>query len=378
MPRLIDIAREAGVSEATVSRVLNGKSGVNDVTRRSVLEVARRLGREVGPDAMDSGPVIGVLVPDLDNQVFTSWVERIEAELFERGASTLVGTRARTVEREREILQRFLHSGAEGVIVVSGHHAQERGPIEHYREIVAAGVPLVLINGVREDVDAAFLSTDDEHAMRLTLTHLQELGHRRIGLAVGDEHTWPVRQKLTVFEEVGAEIPGRDWPTAFTDFSYAGGYEAARDLVARGVTAIVCGSDVMAAGALEAIHSLGLSVPSDVSVVGYDDVFWASLTNPPLTTVRQAVASLSRAAVRAVLAGGESSRRPARTEVVVRPQLVVRGTTAAAPRPTPAETLEAAEANGEIDAPLGLGDDPAALSAPMSGEGAPDAQSAAR
>ena len=99
----------------------------------------------------------------------------------------------------------------------------------------------------------------------------------------------------------------------------------------RGVTAIVCGSDVMAAGALEGVRSLGLTVPEDVSVVGYDDVFWAALTNPPLTTVRQAVTSIARAAVRAALAGGEQSRRPARTEVVVRPQLVSRGSTAAAP-----------------------------------------------
>ena len=72
-------------------------------------------------------------------------------------------------------------------------------------------------------------------------------------------------------------------------------------------------------------------MPGDVSVVGYDDVFWASLTNPPLTTVRQAVPQMARAAVRTALSGGAQSRRPARTEVVVRPQLVVRGSTAAAP-----------------------------------------------
>ena len=331
MARLIDIAREAGVSEATVSRVLNGRSGVNDATRRSVIEIARRQGRRVDPGAVSTGPLVGVLVPDLDNQVFTAWAERVEAELFERGASTLVALRARTVEREREILQRFLHCGVEAVIVVSGHHAQERAPLEHYREVTAAGVPLVLINGVREDLEAAFLSTDDEHAVRAVLSHLQELGHQRVGLAVGDEHTWPVREKLRTFEAVTAGWTDEPQPVAFTDFSYAGGYEAARDLVARGATAIVCGSDVMAAGALEGIRSQGLSVPRDVSVVGYDDVFWAALTNPPLTTVRQAVGSIARAAVRAALGGGEESRRPARTEVVVRPQLIVRGTTAAAP-----------------------------------------------
>lgn len=331
MTRLIDIARAAGVSEATVSRVLNGRAGVNESTRRSVLETARRLGRGAAPGAAPGGPLVGVLVPDLDNQVFTAWAERVEAELFERGAATLVALRARTVDREREILQRFLHCGAEAVIVVSGHHAQEQGPVEHYREVTAAGVPLVLVNGVREDLEAAFLSTDDEDAVRSALTHLHELGHDRVGLAVGDEHTWPVREKLRAFEEVTAAWGGEPRPVAFTDFSYAGGYEAARDLVARGATAIVCGSDVMAAGALEGVRSLGLAVPRDVSVVGYDDVFWAALTNPPLTTVRQAVGSIARAAVRTALGGGEDSRRPARTEVVFRPQLVVRGSTAAAP-----------------------------------------------
>lgn len=331
MTRLIDIARTAGVSEATVSRVLNGRSGVNEATRRSVLEVAQKMGRAVGPMATGGGPLVGVLVPDLENQVFTAWVERIEAELFELGASTLVALRARTVEREREILQRFQHLGVEAIIVISGHHAQQRAPLDHYREVTAAGIPLVLINGVREDLDAAYLSTDDEHAVRVVLTHLQELGHQRVGLAVGDEHTWPVREKVRVFEAFTAQWQEGPQPIAFTDFSYAGGYEAARDLVGRGATAIICGSDVMAAGALEGVRSQGLSVPREISVVGYDDVFWASLTNPPLTTVRQAVGSIARAAVRAALGGGEDSRRPARTEVVVRPQLIMRGSTGAAP-----------------------------------------------
>lgn len=329
--RLIDIARTAGVSEATVSRVLNGRAGVNETTRRTVIDVARQLGRDVGPDVTQSGPLVGVLVPDLDNQVFASWVDRIEAELFQRGASALVSVRARTVEREREAFQRFRHAGAVGIIVVSGHHAQESDPVDHYLEVTASGTPLVLINGVRDDVDASFLSTDDDHSVRSVLTHLHDLGHEKVGLAVGDEHTWPVRKKLRAFEEAPIQHPGQDHPVAFTDFSYAGGYEASRDLVGRGATAVVCGSDVMAAGALEGVRSLGLSVPGDVSVVGYDDVFWASLTSPPLTTVRQAVPQMARAAVRTALSGGERSRRPARTEVVVRPQLVVRGSTAAAP-----------------------------------------------
>lgn len=353
--RLIDIAQVAGVSEATVSRVLNGRSGVNDATRRIVIEAARRLGRDVTPEREETGPLVGVLVPDLDNQVFGAWVERIEAELFQRGASALIALRARTVERERDILRRFQRARADGIIVLSGHHAQSEGPIAHYREVTDFGIPLVLINGVREDLTASYLSTDDDHAVRIVVAHLEELGHTRIGLAVGDESTWPVRTKVAAFEDTARRSsageadagateqdpagtdPARveeleDRLVSYTDFSYAGGYEAARDLVDRGATAIMCGSDVMAAGALEGVRSLGLEVPADVSVVGYDDVSWAALTSPPLTTVRQAVPQMARAAVVAALSGGSQSRRPARTEVVVRPQLVVRGSTAAAPR----------------------------------------------
>src|SRR5699024_11221561 len=137
----------------------------------------RRQGRRVHRGTWSAGRLVGALVRELDNQGGAAWAERIEAELFERGAATLGGMRARTVEREREILQRFLHCGADAVIVISGHHAQERGPLDHYREITSAGVPLVLVNGVREWLEASFRSTDPEHAMRPVLTHLHALVH---------------------------------------------------------------------------------------------------------------------------------------------------------------------------------------------------------
>jgi DNA-binding LacI/PurR family transcriptional regulator len=323
--RLIDIAEEAGVSEATVSRVLNGRGGVNEETRRSVLEIARRRGRlSARQPAVSQERTVGVMVPDLDNQVFSVWLERIEAHLHASGAALLVGMRARTPERERESLDRFLLAGVSGVIMVSGFHARAEVPLEAYRDVTRAGIPLVLVNGVREDLDAAFVSSDDAHAVDVSLQHLRALGHQVVGLAVGDEHTWPVRRKVAAFEASG---PAAERPIAFTDFTHGGGYEAALELVRLGATAIVCGSDVMAAGALEGLASVGLSVPEDVSVVGYDDVPWAALTTPPLTTVRQGVDAMARAAVRVALRGGEESRRPVRTELEVKPQLIVRAST---------------------------------------------------
>src|SRR5699024_4812947 len=181
---------------------------VNEETRQTVLAAARRLGREIVPDGGGTGslpPMIGVLVPDVGDHMHAQWVERLEAELFERGVSALVGVRARTAERELEYLRRLSRAGARGVIVVSGHHSRLEEPVDHYREFTHAGVPLVLINGQRPDLDATFISSDDALAVNLALSHLRALGHRRIGLAVGDESTWQVTRKVEAFRRRQAE-----------------------------------------------------------------------------------------------------------------------------------------------------------------------------
>lgn len=334
--RLVDIARSAGVSEATVSRVLNERGRVNEETRQSVLSAARRLGRDFLPDgggAQSLPPMVGVLVPDAEVQIHAQWVARLDAELFEHGVAALVGVRSRTADREREYLLRFSRAGARGVVVVEGYHSRLEGPTDHYEVLAQVGVPLVVINGVRTDLDATFISSDDERAIDLALTHLRALGHRRIGLAVGDEPTWTVGRKVDAFNTRRTAIGAKSSDIAYTTTSFAGGYEAARDLLERGVTAIVCGSDEMASGAIDGAHSMGASVPDDVSIVGHDDVAWTELTTPPLTTIRQNVPLMAQSAVRALLSAGEGSRRPPRTELLVRPQLVVRGTTTAAPQP---------------------------------------------
>ncbi len=333
--RLADIARAAGVSEATVSRVLNERGRVNEDTRQAVLSVARRLGRDFLPDgggAQSLPPMVGVLVPDAEDQIHSQWIDQLESELFDRGVAALVGVRTRTVAREREYLLRFSRAGARGVIVVSGFHALPSSSVAHYDVLAQVGVPLVVVNGPHDDLDATFVSTDVERAIDLSLAHLRALGHRYIGLAIGDEPTWPVNRKVEAFRARQVALGVKTPEIAYTTSSSAGGFEAAVELIGRRVTAIICGSDAMAAGAIDGAHSLGASVPGDVSVIGHDDVNWADLTAPPLTTVRQNVPHMAQSAVRALLSAGEGSRRPRRTELLVRPQLIVRGTTTAAPR----------------------------------------------
>ncbi|MCT1867418.1 LacI family transcriptional regulator [Dermabacter sp. p3-SID358] len=321
--RLIDIARKTHVSEATVSRVLAGKPGVNAATRDKVLAAARSLGRT--DDVLDdAAPLIGLVVPNIENPIFSLFLERLEAEARAANLETLVSINTRSEEQEAASMQRLARAGARGIVIVSGQHAHDETSIEHYLACVDNGVKLCLVNGVRPGLDASFISTDDSKAVVLALEHLRHLGHERVGLAVGDEHTWPVRGKVSAFEQHWSHEYGC---VAYTDFSLAGGYQAALELYDQGCTAMVCGSDQMALGAISAIRDLGLRVPRDMSVVGYDGIPLGANHTPALTTVRQPVPMIARAAVRSVSSAAGESRQAPRAVFVVPPELVVRQTT---------------------------------------------------
>jgi DNA-binding LacI/PurR family transcriptional regulator len=183
-------------------------------------------------------------------------------------------------------------------------------------------------------VAAPFVSVDDRVATRLAVSHLVELGHRRIGLAVGPRRYVPVIRKIAGFTAAIRELLGEGAAAAeggalveHSIFSVEGGQAAGNALLDRGCTGIVCGSDLMALGVIRAARERGLAVPRDVSVVGFDDSPLIAFTDPPLTTVRQPVTAMSAAAVRALLEEIAGNAAPS-TEFVFQPDLVVRGSTA--------------------------------------------------
>ncbi len=227
----------------------------------------------------------------------------------------------------------LLDHHVDGIVFVSGLHADTTASRERYHRLRARGLPLVLVNGYAEGVDASFVSTDDAAAMGLAVRHLVSLGHRRIGLAIGPDRFVPARRKVDAFtralhDQLPDEADAAHVVT--TLFPVEGGQAATTELVATGHTAIVCGSDLMALGAIRAIRSLGLSVPGDVSVVGFDDSPLIGFTDPALTTVRQPVRAMAEAAVETLI--GEIAGNPGpRTELLFHPELVMRGSTSSAP-----------------------------------------------
>lgn len=332
--RLSDIAHHAGVSEATVSRVLNDKPGVAAATRATVLTAVDVLGYDRPSRLRRKGAsLVGLIVPELTNPVFPAFAQIIETSLARRGLTPVLCTQTTDGIHEDEYVDMLLDRGVAGLICISGQHADTHTSVQRYRRLRDQGLPLVLVNGYREGVDAAFISGDDVAAMDLAVTHLAELGHTTIGLAVGQERYVPVQRKMAGFAAAMATRVGREDVGDLmvnTLFTLEGGASAAQILLERGATAIVCGSDPMALGAIRQVRALGMSVPGDVSVIGYDDSALMGYTDPPLTTVRQRVQAMSQAAAQSLveIIGGEA---PPATELLFAPELVVRRSTGSAP-----------------------------------------------
>jgi DNA-binding LacI/PurR family transcriptional regulator len=332
--RLADIATQAGVSEATVSRVLNAKPGVSDATRQAVLTALDVLGYE-RPSRLrrKSAGLVGLIVPELENPIFPAFAQVIETSLAQHGYTPVLCTQTPGGVHEDDYTQMLLERGVSGMIFVSGLHADTTADHGRYAALRERGLPVVLVNGYTDGVDAPFVSNDDVASMDLAVTHLAALGHREIGLALGPSRFVPVIRKVTGFRAAMSSQLGVDDVDRLVEyslFSVEGGAAAASRLLDAGATAVICGSDLMALGAVRAVRERGLDVPRDVSVVGYDDSMLVAFTDPPLTTIRQAVQAMGAAAVRALL--DEVSGVPApRAEYVFRPELVVRASTGPAP-----------------------------------------------
>jgi DNA-binding LacI/PurR family transcriptional regulator len=331
---LADVAKQAGVSEATVSRVLNGKPGISDATRAAVLTALDVIGYERPTHLrVRRARMVGLVVPELQNPIFPALAEVVGGALAQRGFNAVLCTRTGSMS-EAEYVDMLLERQVSGMVFAGGQYAEADAPHEHYARLLKLRLPVVLVNAAAEHLDFPRVSTDDAVAMEQAYGHLVSLGHERIGLIIGPPDHVPSRRKLAAFEHF-AQAAGNPGGTAAelverTMFSLEGGHAAATRLIKHGATGIVCASDPLALGAIRAARRAGLSVPADVSVVGFDDSAFMNCTDPPLTTVRQPIEAIGRAAV-AMLTGQIEGADVQAEELFFEPELVARGSTAAAP-----------------------------------------------
>jgi DNA-binding LacI/PurR family transcriptional regulator len=330
--RLAEVAKKVGVSEATVSRVLNGKPGVSQTTRDAVLTALDVLGYERPTQLRgERARLVGLVLPELQNPIFPALAEVVGGGLAQQGFTPVLCVRgAGGGLSEASYVRMLLDQHVSGMVFAGGNFAEADSPHDHYDLLLERGVPAVLVNAAAEHLRYPRVCVDDAAAVEQALGHLLSLGHRRVGLIIGPDDHMPSRRKLAAFTALAARA-GIDTAGAVehTMFSVEAGHASAGRLVRAGITGIVCGNDPLALGAIRAVRRLGMSVPGDVSVVGYDDSALMTCTDPPLTTVRQPIDAMGRAAVSTLVQQVEGGT-VASAELLFEPELVVRGSTARA------------------------------------------------
>jgi LacI family transcriptional regulator len=337
-PTIADVARHAGVSTATVSRVLNGADPVRAGLRAQVEAAVVALGYvpHAGARTMKlrrSG-TLGAIFPTIDNAIFAKAIDALQRRLAEAGYQLLIATSDYDPRTEERAALTMLARGVDGLLLCGC--GQDASLIERLRQ---RGVPSVHVMSWPVPPDRIGVGFDNARAMGQVVKYLLDLGHRRIAMLAGvtrdnDRATERVRGVREALAAAGLELPAAR--LAERRYGIAPAREGLRQLLSTkpAPTAVICGNDVLAFGALLEAQRLGLAVPGDLSIVGFDDLELAAQVQPALTTVRVPAEDMWRCAAERLLAALQGDELPRATEIEL--ALVVRGSTGPAPKVTAA------------------------------------------
>lgn len=322
-PSMADVAKAAGVSGQTVSRVANGRANVDAATRDRVLSAMREVGYRPNSAAraLRNGQfrTIGVIMADLSSVGNARTLDAVASAAGEADYSiSLMPLRATTERGVLGAIDRLGSQAVDGVIVLLEQHDLDSRGFDIPHEM-----PVVVVDSEARP-GSPTVDSDQTGGAAAATRHLLELGHRTVWHIAGPAGSYAAERREQAWrqtlQEAGADVP----PVVRGDWTAATGYDIGRHLVRHpDLTAVFSANDQMALGVLRALHEAGLRVPGDVSVVGFDDIPEAGSFWPPLTTVRQSFDRVGRVAVDLLVAEIESGRSavkvpPVRTELVVR------------------------------------------------------------
>jgi LacI family transcriptional regulator len=332
---LRDVAAVAGVHPATASRALNPETRilVSEDTARRVTAAAAKLGYRPNPVARSlrtrRSHTVGVLIPDLNNPLFPPMVRGLEDRLAAAGYVALIGNTDSDDRRERMVFDQMRARHVDGLVLATArlHH-----PL--LAEAARAEIPVVLINRLAQDYSFPSVSVDNERGVRMAVSHLAGLGHRRIAHIAGPQEMSTglsrYRGFLTAMESSGLPVDS-DLVVFAKAFTVEEGVRCARLLLDQGAgpdrcTAIAAGNDMLAVGCYAALDEVGLSCPEDISVVGFNDMPFIDRLRPPLTTIRFPHYQVGTEAAQLLLERIAEHAGPVKI-LYLAPELIVRGST---------------------------------------------------
>ncbi|ALS27647.1 transcriptional regulator [Paenibacillus sp. 32O-W] len=329
-PTIYDVARAAGVSTATVSKVINGTGRISDKTRKRVTEIMEELRYQPSMVAAAltrrSTSTVGLMLPDLANPYFAEIARAVEDRGHEFGFSLLICSTDNDPSKEEKYLSLMVQKCVDGIMI-----ATSTGQDGLLRELAEQRMPIVAISRELPSLPVDTVMVDDFMGGYMAGKHLVGLGHRRIGIIAEKLGASSSPERIRGCRQAMAEagIEADDSLIAEASYTVDGGRKAAARLLGGGEppTALFACNDVLAIGALQAAFERGLQVPEQLSVVGFDNTMLATITAPPLTTVSQPIQDIGRRAFDALLQEIRGEKRT-KQRLVLLPELVVRRSTA--------------------------------------------------
>ncbi|MBA8823618.1 LacI family transcriptional regulator [Saccharopolyspora lacisalsi] len=326
--RIHEVAVRAGVSVATASRALSGQRGVRAENRDRVLAAARELDYE--PNAVAAAlrsrvtHTIGMIVPRISNPFFATLVEAVEGRLQDGRRSLLLAGSHYDPEVERQQVRSLLDRRVDALVAVPCHQHHSTETIGNAAERVPVTQLDLRVDGFHGD----WVGVDNEAGVFQVVDHLAALGAHSLAFVGSHPSDSSAQARLDGYERAAARHAHHSGPVLLGDFSKEWGRQAAEKLMdSEGLPdAVVCGNDTIALGVLAALIERGVRVPEEVMVTGFDDIPYAELSRPALTTVRQPQERLAAEAVRLLTSVMEGEQRPPQ-RIAVAPDLLVRGST---------------------------------------------------
>ena len=306
LPTLQDVADLAAVSTATVSRCLNNSGHVTEKTRLKVQQAIQTLGYSpnFGAQALAAKRTntIGAIIPTMENAIFARGMQAFQETLAENGLTLIIASCSYRPELEEEQIRSLVARGADALLLIG----QSR-PAATYQFLARRNIPYVLAWAHKKDSQHCYIGFDNQAAAQTITRQVLELGHRNLGVIVGlTRNNDRARDRITGIEHAIADYGAQTAPLQVieAEYTFQEGAKALDQLLANPSppTAVICGNDVLAVGAVKRAKQLGLAVPEDLSITGFADIEVSELIDPELTTVHVPHREMGIAAAKSLIA----------------------------------------------------------------------------
>lgn len=303
--RIRDLARETGISITAISQILNNKGErFSDETKKKVFDAVEKMNYKPNYYAKNmiknDTETVGMIVPEVTDPFFSLVVKGVEDYLNKRGYSLILCNSSHDPVREQKYIEKFIYRKLEGVIIAS--------PNKIIKEVVEvlnnSRIPYLLLDrNLNKNIGSKIL-IDEETGISEAISYLIKMGHRKIGILASDNKYYELRNRFNMYIKCMElnNITVQDNWISRGSLTFNGGYSAAKELLSKSsVTAIFAENDQLAVGAYAAIYELGLKIPDDISIIGFDGIEMSEYLTPPLTTIAIPVYEMGQNAARTII-----------------------------------------------------------------------------